>query len=77
MGLAKAWRSVLQLTLARNLRRLRSSLGMTQEALAEACGLHQTYISDIERARRNVTLDVIQRLAHALGVKPDSLLSDD
>ncbi|MCH9826841.1 MAG: helix-turn-helix domain-containing protein [Gammaproteobacteria bacterium] len=67
---------MLRETLARNLRRTRISLGLTQEALAEECGLHQTYISDIERARRNVTLDVIQRLSIALDVKPEELLSD-
>lgn len=60
--------------LAQNVRRMRTDAGLTQRALASACNLHQTYISDIERARRNVTLDVIQRLAQALRVTPCELI---
>ena len=39
-------------------------------------GLDRTYISGIERARRNPTLDVIVRLAHALEVRPSDLLAN-
>lgn len=65
----------LKANLARNVRATRVELGMTQEVLAEKSGLHQTYVSDVERGRRNVTLDVVSRLADALHVSPLDLLA--
>ena len=46
----------------------RSSLrrGLTQEALAHRAGLHPTYVSSLECGHRNVSLENIVRLAHAL-----------
>lgn len=55
----------------------RTHAGLTQEQLAERCGLHVTYVSGLERARRNPTLIVIVAIARALGVKPAALLEDD
>jgi len=43
--------------LARRIRVLRATRGWSQEVLAELCGLHRSYISGIERTRRNVSLD--------------------
>ncbi len=60
--------------LALNLIHLRKARGWTQEALAYECGLHRTYVGDIERQARNVTVDNIERLARALGVEPWFLL---
>jgi len=50
------------------LRRLRKSLGYSQETLAEKADLHRTYVSDIERGQRNVSLQNIERLAQALNL---------
>jgi len=61
-------------TLALNLIRLRKERGWTQEALAHECDLHRTYIGDIERHARNVTIDNIEKLAEALGVVTWELL---
>ena len=47
---------------------LRSSLGISQETLAERADLHRTYISDVERGTRNLSLESIIRLAAALEV---------
>ncbi|WP_231857287.1 helix-turn-helix domain-containing protein [Tsukamurella tyrosinosolvens] len=47
----------------------------SQEAFARHVGLDRTYISGLERSRRNPTLDVIVKLAHALDVKPADLLA--
>lgn len=60
--------------LAANLIRLRKERGWTQEALAFECGLHRTYIGDIERHARNVTIDNIEKLAIALEIEPWALL---
>ncbi len=56
------------------LRALRKEAGMTQEALAAAAGLHWTYIGQIERGRRNLTLKNVLRLARGLGVEPARLI---
>ncbi|MBL8560277.1 MAG: helix-turn-helix transcriptional regulator [Hyphomonadaceae bacterium] len=60
--------------LALNLIRLRKDRGWTQEVLADECGLHRTYIGDIERQQRNVSIDNIERLAAALDVETWLLL---
>jgi transcriptional regulator with XRE-family HTH domain len=62
---------------AANVRRLRASAGLSQEALAERAGLHRTYVSSIERGERNLTLENIFRLAEALGVDPRELLAPE
>lgn len=50
-------------------RELREGLELSQEAFAHRSGLDRTYVSGIERGRRNPTLDVICRLADALDVE--------
>ena len=56
------------------LREVRLSKGMSQEQLAHAAGLHRTHVSLIERSRRSVRLETLERLARALGVQPATLL---
>ena len=63
-----------QKILAYNLRRLRTSAGLSQEELASRAGLHRTYISSVERAQRNVSLENIFALAKALVAEPTELL---
>lgn len=60
---------------ARNLRAERLRAGLSQEALADACDLHRTEISLLERAGREPRLGTIVRLARALGVAPGQLLT--
>jgi len=64
-------------TLSDNLRRLRGEHKLSQEALAERCGLHRTYIGSIERGERNATLSSLEAIAMSLGVPVASLLSND
>ena len=57
------------------LRRLRKSKGMSQAALAKKAKVPQGYISELEAGRKKTPgLDVLQRLARALGVKVTELL---
>lgn len=59
---------------AHNVRKYRIEKGLSQEALAESAGLHRTYISAIERERRNISIENIENIATALGVEPYQLL---
>lgn len=54
--------------IAHNVRWLRFMRGWTQTELAQATGLHRSYVSEIERAQCNLRLDNIQKLADGLGV---------
>ena len=49
-------------------RRLRQSKQISQEEFADLCGLHRTYISDIELGKRNVSLENIEKIAIALEI---------
>ena len=60
--------------LARNLRRLRVSAGLSQEELAYRTGLHRTYISSIERGKRNVSIDNLFKIARGLEIGPEELI---
>lgn len=60
--------------LASNLRRERELRGFSQEALAEAAGLHRTYVGSVERGERNISLDNIEKFSRALGVEVPELL---
>lgn len=59
-----------------HVRELRKLKGLSQEELALHAGLDRTYIGGIERGERNVSLINICRIAKALTVSPDSLLSN-
>lgn len=58
----------------KNLKKYREQVGMSQEKFAEMCGLHRTYISDIERFQRNISLSNVQKIAQALKIEPYKLL---
>jgi transcriptional regulator with XRE-family HTH domain len=49
---------------------------MTQEALAEGAGLHTTYVSDVERGRRNIGVINLDHLANALSVDLSTLIGE-
>lgn len=51
-----------------NLKKYRKEMNLSQEAFAEKCGLHRTYISSIERFQRNVSIENIQRIADGLEI---------
>jgi len=51
-----------------NVKKYRKRANLSQEKLAEICGLHRTYISAVECFRRSISLENIQRIANALSV---------
>ena len=55
-------------------RERRTDLGLSQEELAARAGVHRTYIGMIERAEKNITLENIEKIAKALGLKPSELI---
>lgn len=63
--------------LAAHLAKLRRRRGLSQDALAELTGLNRSYLSLVENARRNVSLDNICKIAAALGVPPHELLRSE
>ena len=65
----------LHIVVAENIRLRRQSARLSQEALADKCGLHRTYIGAIERGERNVTVNTLARIAEALGCSAVNLLS--
>lgn len=67
----------LIVTLAENIRRLRHERGLSQEELADICGLHRTYVGSVERGERNITLSSMELLAKALDVSVVKLLSSE
>ena len=60
-----------------NLKKYRTELGLSQEAFAEKCGLHRTYISAIECYRRSIALENVQRIANALEIEPYKLFLEE
>lgn len=60
-----------------NLKKYRTDMGITQEAFADKCGMHRTYISAIECYRRSISLENIQRIADALDIEAYKLLVED
>lgn len=61
----------------RNAARLRKEAGLTQEQLAERCGLSQQYLSGLESGRRNPTVVTLYEIAAALGVSHVELVRED
>jgi len=65
----------LRRILAENIRAYRRQKKLSQEDLADICGLHRTYIGSVERAERNVTLSTLDAFAAALGISASALLT--
>lgn len=69
-------REVIQLSsdflnmIGERIRTLRKEKGYTQESLSEKSGIHVTYISDIERGERNISMETLEKVISALEVNP-------
>ena len=62
---------------ASNVKKYRLLKGLSQEAFAERCGLHRTYISSVECCRRSISLENIQRIADALEIETYKLFLEE
>lgn len=60
-----------------NVRKYRIKKGFSQEAFAEKCGLHRTYISAVECYRRSISLENIQRIADTLEIDTYKLFLEE
>jgi transcriptional regulator with XRE-family HTH domain len=56
-------------------RAARELLGWSQERLAEVSGLHRNYVGSVERGERNISIDNMERVAIALNVSLESLVT--
>lgn len=65
----------LVLTLSTILRDRRELMEISQSDLARRSGLHRSYIGDLERGSRNISVRNLSRLAVAMGMQPSKLLS--
>jgi DNA-binding XRE family transcriptional regulator len=62
-----------QKRLGTKIREIRTERGFSQERFAEACGLHRTHISLLERGRINVTVNTARQIAHVLQISLSEL----
>jgi len=65
-----------KLIVGKRIKLLRQQLEMSQEVLAERCGIYRTYLSRIESGSANPTLLVLVALADSLDVSPSQLMMD-
>ncbi|MGP1597624.1 helix-turn-helix domain-containing protein [Peptoanaerobacter stomatis] len=59
-----------------NMRKYRKEKNISQEKFAEMTGLHRTYISDIERFKRSISLANVQKIADALEIETYKLFKE-
>jgi transcriptional regulator with XRE-family HTH domain len=68
--------SAIQETLSRQVRAFRTEAGLTQQMLADKCGIYRTYLSRIEGGDANPSLNVLAALADTLNIEIHQLLMD-
>lgn len=54
---------------------LRKEKGLSQESFAYDAGIDRRYMSDIENGKRNISLDIIERISQKLGLKISELFA--
>jgi transcriptional regulator with XRE-family HTH domain len=67
--LAPVQRQPAKILFGARLRLAREGMELSQEVLAEKAGLHRTYIGQVERGERNISVDSMERLADAVGLQ--------
>ena len=65
--------SILNQLMGLKIKEIRNSLSLSQEEFAEKVGLHRTYIGQLERAEKNITLKNINKICYSLKIDPKEL----
>jgi transcriptional regulator with XRE-family HTH domain len=65
----------IQKVLGQSIRKHRVRLDLTQEQLSEKSQMHRTYLADIERGKRNPSIETVRRLAQALEIPISEIFS--
>ena len=58
----------IKLKVGKRIKELRKTIGLSQEALALKADVDRTYVTDVENGRRNVSLEILERVIKALDV---------
>ncbi len=66
----------LKAAFGETVRKFRTARGLSQEKLAERANIHRTYIGDVERGLRNISLVNMHRIASALEVSLSALIAE-
>ncbi len=67
----------VQQVIARNVKQARKRAGLSQADVAKRAGFSDSYLSEIERARRNPSAEALERIAETLGLRPYQLLLEE
>lgn len=67
----------LRIIVGANIRKAREARGLPQDELAHMAEIHTTYLSGVENGHRNITMNVLERIATALGVTEAELVRRD
>lgn len=65
----------LKVVLGKRIRELRSKNGFSQEAFADRCGPHRTYMGGIERGEHNLTIETLLTVSKGLAITMSELLA--
>ncbi len=68
--------ALIRQNLGRRIRMLREALGMSQYVFSAMTGINRTYLIDVEKGRRNVSVDNLSRISMGLGVRMAVLFED-
>lgn len=68
--------NLLLKALGQRIRELRTEQGYSQEAFADKCGVHRTFMGTVERGESNLSFQNIHRVASYLGVSLSALFFD-
>ncbi|TFW13334.1 XRE family transcriptional regulator [Massilia arenosa] len=74
MEIDPKWRKAIRQAFGDRVREVRHAKGLSQEELALRAGVDRSYLGQVERGERNLTLENIYRIAEGLGVPPGGLI---
>lgn len=68
--------SIINIIVGERIRTLRNKQNLSQEKLAEKAGLHNTYIGQVERGEKNVTIESLEKIINALEITFEELFKN-